>query len=135
MNTCPNCGKKLTRKQNVFGVYWGCDVCGGCSVSMAILRKAVREDCVVRAWAAARTAPATGRNCPMCDHPMREVPVVLGQETLRLDVCKLCQFCWFDPSEFESLPPAPPPPRAPGSDLPQAAREALAIAEAQMIGE
>ena len=135
MNTCPNCGKKLTRKQNEFGVYWGCDACGGYSVSMAVLRKAVREDCVVRAWAAAREVPATGRNCPMCDHAMREVPVAAGQDMLRLDVCKLCQFFWFDPSEFESLPAAPPRPPPPASELPQAAREAIAIEQVRLIGE
>jgi hypothetical protein len=102
---------------------------------MAILRKAVREDGVVRAWAAARQAPATGRNCPMCDHAMREVPIAVGQDMLRLDVCKLCQFFWFDPTEFESLPAAPPRPPVPRSDLPQAAREAIALAEVQMIAE
>ena len=47
---------------------------------MAILRKAVREDCVIRAWAAARERGPGERNCPMCDHVMTEVPV-----TVRLD--------------------------------------------------
>src|SRR5947199_243515 len=30
---CPDGGKKLTRKESEFGVYWGCDGCGGYSVS------------------------------------------------------------------------------------------------------
>jgi Zn-finger nucleic acid-binding protein len=135
MNTCPNCGQNLSRKESEFGVYWGCEYCGGYAVSMAILRKAIRGDYVLRAWSAARQEGAAGRNCPMCDHPMTEVPVTVDGNILKLDICKICQFFWFDPKELESLPQAPPPAPTRESQLPQAAREAIAIQQVQMMAE
>jgi membrane associated rhomboid family serine protease/Zn-finger nucleic acid-binding protein len=135
MYTCPNCGEQLTKRESALGVYWGCPACGGYAVSMAILRKAVEEDCVVRAWAAAREGGSSGRACPMCDHVMTEVPITVGESELKLDVCKICQFFWFDPNELELLPAAPQPPPTPESRLPLEAREALALAEVQRIAE
>ena len=136
MYTCSNCGQSLSRKESAVGVYWGCDNCGGYAVSMAILRKAVRREYVTEAWAAALVAQGTrGRNCPTCSHPMTEVPVTVGEQTLKLDVCKLCQFFWFDPTEFESLPPAPPLPPSPESELPLEARQAIALNEVRLIAE
>jgi membrane associated rhomboid family serine protease len=135
MNTCPNCGQHLSRKQNEFGVYWGCNDCGGYAVSMAILRKVIREDCVIQAWAAARERGPGERDCPMCDRAMTEVPVEAGEEALRLDVCKTCQFFWFDPAEFESLPAPRPGGALRERRLPQAAREAIAIEEVRMMSE
>src|SRR5260221_11485971 len=129
MNICPNCGKDLSRKESEFGVYWGCESCGGYAVSMAILRKALRNDCVLEAWASSRQGGVAGRNCPMCEHPMTEVPLTVDGNSLKLDVCRICQFFWFDPKELESLPQAPPPVPTRESLLPQAAREALAIQE------
>jgi membrane associated rhomboid family serine protease/Zn-finger nucleic acid-binding protein len=137
MFTCPNCGAKLTRQQNELGVFWGCTACGGWAVSMAVLRKAVQADCVDRAWAAARDGRGTsGRLCPMCDHAMTEVPLAVNDGALKLDVCKLCQFVWFDPGELQSMPPAPEDPRKTREQaLPQEAREAIALYEVKKIGE
>ncbi len=55
------------------------------------------------------------------------------QAEVELDVCKLCQFVWFDAGELNEMParradPVPAP-------LPQAAREAIAIEEARRLGE
>jgi membrane associated rhomboid family serine protease len=46
---------------------------------------------------------------------------------MRLDLCRRCQFVWFDPREFEALPPAPSKPREP--EIPLEARERVALAQ------
>ena len=139
MFICPNCRGRLTRTQNELGVYWVCPECSGRAVSLAVLRKAVAAEFVYRVWSAARDGVgATGRRCPTCDQRMLEVAVSPAEDSLKLDVCKRCQFVWFDPGELESAPPAPPQPRKADeceeSRLPQEAREALAIYQAQQIG-
>jgi membrane associated rhomboid family serine protease len=53
---------------------------------------------------------------------------------LRLDVCKVCQFVWFDAQEFEQMPVATPV-VAQRAELPRAAREAIALAEVQWLAE
>ena len=63
----------------------------------------------------------------------------IGDQSLKLDVCRRCEFVWFDATEYESIPPPPPAPKDPtrldDKDLPQAAREALAIYKVKQIGE
>lgn len=63
---------------------------------------------------------------------MREVPVSAPGETFHVEVCRPCQFIWFDVAEFEALPPAPPPAE---DVLPQAAREQLALWRVQQLAE
>jgi membrane associated rhomboid family serine protease len=75
----------------------------------------------------------SSKKCPVCDHWMREVPVTIARRELRLDLCRPCQFVWFDPREFEVIPPAPPKPAAP--DLPLEAREKMALAEIKLREE
>jgi membrane associated rhomboid family serine protease len=65
---------------------------------------------------------------------MAEVAIPFNEHALKLDVCRSCQFLWFDPHEFEQLPEKPPEPNS-DEDLPQKAREQMAIAEAHSIGE
>jgi membrane associated rhomboid family serine protease len=70
---------------------------------------------------------------------MSEVFMGVAGETLKLGVCKRCEFVWFDATEYESIPPLPPKPKDPlevdEKDLPQAAREALALYKVQQIAE
>jgi len=70
---------------------------------------------------------------------MSEVSMGIASETLKLDVCRRCEFVWFDVTEYESIPPPPPKPKDPWhveeKELPQAAREALAIYKVQQIAE
>jgi membrane associated rhomboid family serine protease len=66
---------------------------------------------------------------------MREVPLGDTTEKFYLDVCRKCEFVWFDPSEFESVPRAPVVPVKEERPLPQAAREALAMYRVQKIAE
>lgn len=73
------------------------------------------------------------RPCPSCHRPMQEVPVTLPQAAQHLDVCRPCQFVWFDPSEFEVMPPRPPKPVV-IDRTPQAVKEAVAIAQVERMG-
>jgi membrane associated rhomboid family serine protease/Zn-finger nucleic acid-binding protein len=75
----------------------------------------------------------SSKKCPVCDRWMREVPITIARRELRLDLCRPCQFVWFDPREFEVIPPAPRKPAAP--DLPLEAREKMALAELKMREE
>jgi membrane associated rhomboid family serine protease len=56
---------------------------------------------------------------------MREMPVTLGNREMRLDLCRRCQFVWFDPREFEEL--SRPEPHE--VTLPLEARERVAVAQ------
>lgn len=64
---------------------------------------------------------------------MVEVATSSNGADIRLDVCRACYFVWFDPVEFEQLPQLPQPVAEP--ELPEKAREALAIAKAQAIAQ
>ena len=48
-------------------------------------------------------------------------------------VCRLCHFVWFDAAEVENLVPRSVPPPKP--ELPQKAREAIALAKVQELAE
>jgi membrane associated rhomboid family serine protease/Zn-finger nucleic acid-binding protein len=135
MFTCPNCRGALARAQNDFGIFWICGQCGGRAASLSVLRKAVRRESVDYAWAAARDRRGfSSRPCPTCARDMTEVAVEGG--TMNLDVCRLCQFIWFDGGELESLPAAPVAvSRMAEPELPAEAREALAIHRVQQIAE
>ena len=140
MFICPNCRSRLSRTQNELGVYWVCPECGGRAVNLAVMRKAVTPDFAYRLWNTAREGKSrVGRHCPTCNQSMREVVTSGLTGAMELDVCTRCQFVWFDPGELESAPAAQPAPRVEASkeqaQLPQAAREALAIYEVQKMGE
>ena len=140
MFTCPNCGSGLVREQNQTGIFWVCQKCGGRAVGVALLRKTIGNDRVSSVWSRAVTADENqGRPCPVCLRNMVEVSVSIAGQALQLDVCKRCEFVWFDPAEYEAIPPPPPKPKEPGEvdekDLPQAAREALALYKVQQIAE
>jgi len=64
---------------------------------------------------------------------MRELPVTIARKELRLDLCRPCQFVWFDPREFETIPPVPPATAKP--ELPLEAREKMAMAQLKMQEE
>jgi membrane associated rhomboid family serine protease len=64
---------------------------------------------------------------------MTEVPIIATEgKTVYVDVCTGCHFVWFDTQEFESLPQVPvESPEA--AVLPQEAREAIALAQLEII--
>jgi membrane associated rhomboid family serine protease/Zn-finger nucleic acid-binding protein len=52
---------------------------------------------------------------------------------ISVDVCQRCHFIWFDAHEVDTLVPRQPEPAAP--ELPQKAREMLAIAEVERLAK
>ncbi len=140
MFTCPNCGTALTRTPGPKGLFWNCDQCGGRAVGVPVLRAAIGNDRVSAIWSRAiNTTKNDGKSCPICLRAMVHVAMGLAGQMLEIDVCKRCEFVWFDAAEYEAIPPPPPPRREPGEtdekELPQGAREALAIYKVQQMAK
>lgn len=63
---------------------------------------------VNRLWTLAREGKGERtRSCPACDKLMVTVPGWPGANAFLLDVCRACQFVWFDPREYEALSSMP----------------------------
>jgi membrane associated rhomboid family serine protease/Zn-finger nucleic acid-binding protein len=115
------------------GVFYGCDICGGRAVTIELLRKRFTEESINPLWLhATRGEGGVGLPCPSCQQPMISVPLS-DQAEIRVDVCRHCHFIWFDAHEVETLVPRHPDPVAP--ELPQKAREVLAIAEVERLAK
>ena len=145
--TCPSCRTPLERSVQEEGVFWACDGCGGRAATLPLLRKIVEEDALKELWRLARSGGGVKkRSCPSCGNYMVEIPpeetVTLptdsepdGETTETrppLDICVRCCLVWFDAGE--ELPVAGKAPNE-KDELPLAAREALAIAQIQMIAD
>ncbi len=74
----------------------------------------------------------SGRLCPSCRNPMLEV-ALSGSAQVDVDVCQHCHFVWFDAHEMDTLAPRLPP--ASAVELPQKAREFIAIERVKQIAE
>lgn len=134
MFMCPGCGVELNRTTATRGIVWVCPQCKGRAVNVSLLRQLVEQRLFNRLWQTAWAEPEVSeRKCPSCKQLMFEVPVNPPPDPLILDVCKPCQFVWFDPSEFEKMPAAPPPVVPP--QLPQEVREAIALRKVKEMGE
>ncbi len=136
MFTCPVCKIKLIKGKTIFGVLWGCPDCKGKAVGISLLRKTVDKQAVNRIWNAAfdENAPHV-KSCPGCEKSMREVAIPYKGDPLVLDVCRQCQFIWFDQGEMETLPDSPPEPKPSDLDekLPVEVREELAMMQVNRI--
>jgi len=109
-------------------------------MGIGLLRKTIGEKAMTAIWSQTFATPIQlGSPCAICSGLMTEVIVELGEHPLQLDVCKRCEFVWFDSQEFESIPLAPPSaqPRVLGeideSAMAPEAREALAMIKLQEI--
>lgn len=133
MFTCPNCQGVIERQQQADGIHWVCHTCGGCTVNLSVLRRSRSAEFISDLWTKVRNGDGVfGRPCPACNKPMLTVQVN-GEA---LDTCKVCQFVWFDPGEFELTPLLPPPkPKVEEKELPQAAKEMLAMYEVKRLAE
>jgi membrane associated rhomboid family serine protease/Zn-finger nucleic acid-binding protein len=130
---CPRCNVPLKDVRTSGGVFYGCDICGGRAVTIELLRKRFTEESINPLWLhAMRGEGGVGLPCPSCRQPMISVPLS-DQAEIRVDVCQHCHFIWFDPHEVETLVPRQPDPVAP--ELPQKAREMLAIAEVERLAK
>jgi membrane associated rhomboid family serine protease/Zn-finger nucleic acid-binding protein len=130
---CPRCKVALKEVRTSGGVFYGCDVCGGRAVTIELLRKRFTPESITPLWLhAMRGEGRVGLPCPSCQQPM--IGVALSDRTeINVDVCQHCHFVWFDAHEVDTLVPRQPEPAAP--ELPQKAREMLAIAEVERLSK
>jgi membrane associated rhomboid family serine protease/Zn-finger nucleic acid-binding protein len=106
---CPVCRTDLQRAPIDKGITWVCPSCGGRAVGMGPLRRAFEKPFVNALWGSVQDSPGDGKPCPVCETSMAVTP--MGSPVL--DVCKRCQFVWFDPKEFEVAPARPVAPGGP----------------------
>jgi Zn-finger nucleic acid-binding protein len=107
------------------GVIWRCEKCDGRAVGLQLLRRTFTPESVNPLWLhAIHNEGSIARPCPSCSNPMIEVALE-SSSGIKVEVCRICEFVWFDAGETQPLQvrPLPKPPPAP---LPQKAREAIA---------
>ncbi len=123
---CPCCHKELTKEFYEGIINFRCEDCGGRMMTLAGLRNLCADQRFVNTlWLTAQTGYSeAGPVCMSCQKTMRRVTLPLAGMPLELDLCCSCRFVWFDPTELEQLPL--PKPDA-GDDLPQKAKEILAL--------
>lgn len=130
---CPRCKGPLKEVRTSGGILYSCDVCGGRAVTIELLRKRFTPESINPLWLhAMRGEGRIGLPCPSCRQPM--IGVALSDRAeINVDVCQHCHFIWFDAHEVDTLVPRQPEPVAP--ELPQKAREMLAIAEVARLAK
>ena len=110
MYACPECRTPLARTQTPVGIFWVCPLCSGRAVTVPRLRRVVKSEVASALWSRTFTkALPRVRPCPSCAARMQEIAIPVGGSHWTLDICRACQFVWFDPSEFEAMPAAPQP--------------------------
>jgi Zn-finger nucleic acid-binding protein len=111
---CPKCNLPLTRIGTSMGVFWTCNGCGGRAVTVELLRRTFTPESINPLWrhAISGQEPSGARACPSCRRAMLEVPLS-DKSTVRVDVCRLCHFVWFDAHETETLIARPLPAESP----------------------
>jgi membrane associated rhomboid family serine protease/Zn-finger nucleic acid-binding protein len=130
---CPRCHVPLKEVRTSGGVFYGCDVCGGRAVTIELLRKRFTPESINPLWThAMRGEGSVSIPCPSCRQPMMAV-ALSDRAEINVDVCQHCHFIWFDAHEVDTLIPRQPEPVAP--ELPQEAREMLAIAEVERLSK
>jgi Zn-finger nucleic acid-binding protein len=98
---CPTCHEPINRHSQPPFLLWRCHRCEGCAVTIAMLRRGIRNDLLQKAWD--RTVgreQKRNRRCPGCSTFMYLVPTV-GPE---IDLCRSCQMIWFDAGELNKMP-------------------------------
>jgi membrane associated rhomboid family serine protease/Zn-finger nucleic acid-binding protein len=130
---CPRCNVPLKEVRTSGGVFWACDNCGGRAATIELLRNRFTPESINPLWLRAmRGEGQSGVPCLSCRHPMIDV-ALSDQAEINVDVCQHCHFVWFDTHEIDTLVPRRPQPPAP--ELPQKAREMLAIAEVERLAK
>ena len=132
--SCPKCDQPLARVIAEHGIFWRCGGCSGVAIGLDVLRRTFAREQINAVWRRAREAQGSpAAACPSCRNQMIEVAATDEPEP-RIEVCKICHFLWFDADELARLTPLPPKPNAPEEEMSAKAREALAIAEVEMMG-
>ena len=131
MFRCCNCHENLVKTKGPNGLYWKCSSCKGRAVSLSILRRVLDKKYVNQMWQSAFKAKNLGQDCPICRKAMYEI--YKPEQDVYLDVCKRCQFVWFDPNEYEVAPKIEKvPAKEDNSALSKEAIQMLAIAKVKL---
>jgi membrane associated rhomboid family serine protease/Zn-finger nucleic acid-binding protein len=132
---CPRCNLPLNEVRTSGGILHGCNVCGGRAVTIELLRKRFTPESINPLWLhAMRGKGRAGCPCPLCRQTMIGVALSDGTE-IYVDVCQRCHFVWFDAHEVDTLVPRQPEPTPVAAELPQKAREMLAMAEVERLSK
>jgi Zn-finger nucleic acid-binding protein len=133
--TCPRCNVPLKEVRTSGGVFYACDGCGGRAVTIELLRKRFTPESINPLWLhAMRGEGRIGLPCPSCRQPM--IGVALSDRAeINVDVCQHCHFIWFDTHEVDTLVPRQPEPTPVAPELPQKAREMLAMVEVERLSK
>jgi membrane associated rhomboid family serine protease len=107
-------------------------------MGIGLLRRTIDDQKVTAIWAQAyQTTEAKGKPCAVCFKDMVQIEIEARNQAVALDVCKRCEFVWFDRGEFELMPPPRPKPKPLGeideSVMSPEAREKLAMARVREI--
>jgi Zn-finger nucleic acid-binding protein len=131
--SCPKCDAPLGRVTTSHGVFWRCDGCRGTAIGLEALRRTFARDQINALWRRAREAQGSpAAACPSCRNQMIEVAATAQPEP-RIEVCRICHFLWFDADELAAFAPLPPDSAPAETPLPPEARQALALAELDLI--
>src|SRR5689334_3447908 len=116
------------------GVFWACEICGGRALSVELLRRRFTNESINPFWIEViRGRGERARPCPCCHRAMQEVPVAIDKRAPLVEVCRLCHFVWFDAREIAALTPRPMPQSS--AQLPEKARQSLAMLEVEHLAE
>ena len=130
---CPRCELPLKEVRTSGSVFWACDNCGGRAATIELLRNRFTPESINPLWLhAMRGEWRSGVPCPSCRHPMIDV-ALSDRAEINVDVCRRCHLVWFDTHEGDMLLPRRP--QTPAPELPQKARETLAIAEVERLAK
>ena len=132
---CPACRIPLTEMRTSNGVLWRCEKCDGRAVGLELLRRTFTPESINPLWLhAIHNEGRSARPCPSCGNAMIEVALD-SSRGIRVEVCRICEFVWFDAGETKTLQPRPLPNPKPQVVMPQEAREAIALAKVQQLAE
>ena len=130
---CPACRLPLTEMRTGNGIIWRCEKCDGRAAGLQLLRRTFTPESINPLWLhAIHNEGSSARPCPSCGNAMIEVALD-SSSGIRVEVCRICEFVWFDAGETQTLQVRPlPKPQVP---MPQEAREAIALAKVQQLAE
>ena len=130
---CPRCGAALEKSAYNGRIGFVCPERHGIAMTLGAVRALCGSRELVNLLWHKSGDPNSGGNapCPVCGKPMSKVTLDVEGQPLELDICRRCQEVWFDPNELETLPPPPAVPEP--EELPQAAREVLALEQIKNI--
>src|SRR5216110_3705310 len=132
---CPRCNQPLKQVRMSNGLFWACDTCDGRAVGLQLLRRTFTPESINPLWLhAIHHEGRSARPCPSCGNDMFEVALD-SSSGIKVEVCRICEFVWFDAGETQTLQARPLPKPKPQVVLPQKAREAIALAKVQQLAE